>query len=514
MRRHLQLCAAVLFLFGFPAARAQEPSKIVDQYLKASGGSKTLSKIRTLTIEGTLTRTGSEESGTYTFDTRLPNRYYSELILGQHHFIEAYNGKSAWRQDPAEGIQTITGTAANEISAAALFYNSHFLDPKKNKLTFTLAGHASIRGRDAVQLEVAFANGTHRQVFFDAQSHLLVKENAMQAGVEQEILYDDYRSADGVQLPRKIELRRGNDVFLIAVTRAAVNAQVGERIFDFPRASQVQLPDLKALFKEIEDNQKKIDKIMEDYAGTKTVEETELDGSGKIKKRDVREFQFFFLLGQEIRTLVKKDGKPLGEAEQKKENERVQKRIQEVQKQHAKKEAKEEKTKREGKESDDEVGIDTFLRACQFVNPRRERFRGQDVLVFDFEPNPEFKPRKLAEKLIHSLAGVVWIDEQAHDVARLEAYFSENLNIGGGLVASLQKGSSFVFEQAFINNEVWLPTFEEAHIAARVLLFKGIRADEITRYSDYKKFRVESLSTISQPKPADPPKPSDPSKPQ
>jgi hypothetical protein len=136
------------------------------------------------------------------------------------------------------------------------------------------------------------------------------------------------------------------------------------------------------------------------------------------------------------------------------------------------------------------------------VNPRRERFRGQDVLVFDFEPNPDFKPQKLAEKVVHELAGVVWIDEKAHDVARLEAYFVGDFRFGGGLIANLQKGTSFVFEQAFINNEVWLPTYEEAHVGVRVLLVKAIKVNSVTRYSDYKKFNVESISSIAKPKDA------------
>ena len=135
------------------------------------------------------------------------------------------------------------------------------------------------------------------------------------------------------------------------------------------------------------------------------------------------------------------------------------------------------------------------------MNPRRERFRGQDVLVFDFEPNPDFKPHGLVERLAHSLAGVVWVDERAHDVARLGAYFADSVKIGGGLLASVQKGTSFIFEQAFVNNEVWLPTYEEAHIGARVLLVKGFHVSEITRYSDYRRFHVESLSTIAAPKP-------------
>jgi len=134
------------------------------------------------------------------------------------------------------------------------------------------------------------------------------------------------------------------------------------------------------------------------------------------------------------------------------------------------------------------------------VNPRRERFRGQDVLVFDFEPNPDFKPHKLAEKVVHQLAGVVWIDEKAHDVARLEAYFVGDFRFAGGVIANLQKGTSFVFEQAYINNEVWLPTYEEAHVGVRVLLVKAFKVNEVTRYSDYKKFNVESIAAIGKPK--------------
>jgi len=182
----------------------------------------------------------------------------------------------------------------------------------------------------------------------------------------------------------------------------------------------------------------------------------------------------------------------------------VQKEIQDIEKRDAKKEAKEEKAKDQGKEKkdDDDVGIETFLRACEFVNPRRERFRGQDVLVFDFEPNPEFKPHKLVEKVVHELAGVVWIDEKAHDVARLEAYFVGDFRFGGGVIANLQKGTSFVFEQAYINNEVWLPTYEEAHVGVRVLLVKAFKVNEVTRYSDYRKFNVESIASIAKPKDA------------
>ena len=500
--RNLALAAAFCLTVLAETARPQDAQKIVDQYIKAAGGSKVLTKAATVIIEGTF-HTPDGKTGTYTLNTRLPNRYYSELVIGDLSLIEAYNGKSAWHRTANGEFATLVGTDGAQLEAAGQYYNSHLVDAKKNKLGIGFAATAKVRGRDALEVETTTMTGVKRHIFFDAQTHLIVKEDVTIGGIDEQILYDDYRAVSGVKIPYKIELHRGTETYDIMVTRAEVNSTVGERVFDFPKKSQVQLPDLKALFKEIDENQKAIDRLKENYAGTRSEEETEYDKTGKISKRELHEYSFFYLSGHEVSTLVKKDGKPLNEEEQKKENEKVQKEIQDIEKRDAKKEAKDEKAKEEGKDKkDDDVGIETFLRACQFVNPRRERFRGQDVLVFDFEPNPEFKPRKLAEKVVHELAGVVWIDEKARDVARLEAYFVGDFRFGGGVIANLQKGTSFVFEQAYINNEVWLPTYEEAHVGVRVLLVKAFKVNEVTRYSDYRRFNVESIAAIGKPKDA------------
>src|SRR5260370_598295 len=210
------LIASVLTTEVLPV-HAQEAGKIVDQYVKAAGGGKALARVQTLTLEGTFT-TDDGKSGTYTLDTKLPNRYYSELLGGE--------------------------------------------------------------------------------------KNLIAKEAATVGGVEEEVLYDDYRTVDGVKLPHKIELHRGSDKSNIEVSRAAINGTVGERVFDFPIKSQVKLPDLKALFKEIDDNQKALDKLKENYVGSQSEEETEFEGDGKGKKHDVNEYTVLHLNGDEISTLV------------------------------------------------------------------------------------------------------------------------------------------------------------------------------------------------------------------
>jgi len=505
----VRLFLFVLCLGGTLPALAQDAGKIIDQYVKAAGGSGKRSKLQTLALEGSLTRASDGKTGTFTLDSKAPNRYYMELIAAGQPEILAYNGKSAWHLSTNGEAVTLLGQDALQLEAASTLAASHLLGLKKSKIGAAYVGHANVSSRGAVEIELTMPTGVKRQLYFDVLSHLLLKESGALAGVQQEMIYDDYRPENGIQVARRLELHRGNETYNIVINRVAANQTIGERVFDFPRKSQVQLPDLKKLFAEIDANQKATDKIKENYTGRRATEETEFDGAGKVTKVQREEYTFFYLNGEEISTLVGNDGKPLSETEQAKRNEQTKKRIEEVQKKQTKKDEKEEKAREQGKqekEDKDKPGIEVFLRACQFVNPRHERFRGQDVLVFDFEGNPEYKPRKIAERVVQQLAGVVWVDEKMHEVARLEAYFVKDVKFGGGLLANLQKGTSFIFEQAFVNNEVWLPTYEEAHVGARFLLVKGIKVNEVTRYSDYQRFHIETLSTIAKPKdPADPP---------
>ncbi|HUJ41127.1 MAG TPA: hypothetical protein VLW54_11325 [Candidatus Acidoferrales bacterium] len=505
MRARSLLLLAVLFLLAAPAARSQDARKIVEQYVKAAGGSRSLSRLRSVSIEGSVAPEDGGPIGTFTLDTRRPNRYYLELLAGNFRLIEAYNGKSSWRESEPGHPLTLQDSEASGMEAVAQIANTRLADLKANKLFVSWIAHTTVAGRPAEQIEVVTASGSKREEFFDSETHLLLQESAPPGAPLREIRYSGYRLERGLPFPRHLEIRTGSAVFRIEVTRITLDETIPDHVFDFPRRSQAKLPDLRQLFEQIDRNQKAIDKLKENYAGTRTEEQTEFAGDGSVKRHESSEYTFFFLLGHEVSTQVKKDGKPLSPAEQEKENERARKRVEEIQARAARRQARQEKAREEGKESndgdDDDVGIEMFLRACQFINPRRERFRGQDVLVFDFEGNPEFKPRKLAEKIVQKLAGVIWIDEKALGVVRLEAYFTSDARIAGGLLVNLQRGTGFVFEQAFLNNEVWLPTYEEAHVGVRLLLVKGYRETQVTRYSDYQRFRVDSLSKLAPPKP-------------
>jgi len=76
-------------------------------------------------------------------------------------------------------------------------------------------------------------------------------------------------------------------------------------------------------------------------------------------------------------------------------------------------------------------------------------------------------------------------------VAQAEDLAGRYFNIGGGVLAKLKKGASFVLEQDRINDEIWLPSMADINLSVRVLMVKGVEVNAVVRSYDYKKFATE-----------------------
>jgi hypothetical protein len=254
-----------------------------------------------------------------------------------------------------------------------------------------------------------------------------------------------------------------------------------------PRADSRPLPDIPTLLRDIGKNQRALEDLRKLYTCHLAEEEDKMDSDGKVKSHTVKDYDVFYIGEEQVLHLLAKDGKPLDPDEKKKEDDRFSRQFDELKKKQA--ELAGDPKKQAKKEEEDEAQASDFLRASLFTNPRREQFRGQEVIAFDFNGNPNYKPRNRIESIVQKLAGVMWVDEQAREIVRLEARFAESVKIGAGLVASLQKGSNLVFEQEKLNDEVWLPSYAEVHFAGRIVFVK-LKQNATDRYSDYKKFRV------------------------
>jgi len=254
------------------------------------------------------------------------------------------------------------------------------------------------------------------------------------------------------------------------------------------------IPSIASLMKEVLANQDQVDRLRENYSCTDTRTVRKLDKHGRVKKTETYVYQVSFFGPLEVDRLIEKNGRPLSARAQKKEDDRVAKEMKKYEKDPGDNTGAAAKQRHRAA-----ITIQDFLRADRFTHPRRESRAGEELIVFDFSRNPNYKPKKRMERVAQALAGTIWIDEKAHEVVQLDAHLQDNVKVGGGLVASLHKGSALSFVQTLVDGRVWLPTYISVRISARALLFLGFNLDQTDRYSAYQKFHVNVHSTVARP---------------
>lgn len=247
------------------------------------------------------------------------------------------------------------------------------------------------------------------------------------------------------------------------------------------QTAQAPLPDIRDLMREVMEHQKKLDQVRENYTYTSYQVVQDIDANGQVKKTESSEYQDFFVNGHVIERKIKSNDKPLDDNAQRKETERVTKLVEKAQ-----------KTPRDKPLEGPSITVARLLEIMDVRNERRELYRGDPTIVFDFVGRKDAKTHGFAEDASKKLQGTLWVNEADRQVAHLEVSFIDNFRMIGGLVATVQKGSSFRFDQAKVNGEIWLPTAAEATMQARVLLLKNLRQHFRERCYDYQRFKVEA----------------------
>lgn len=486
-----------LYLFGIVlilslSATAQSPAKVLKQAEKAMGGTKALQAIGSLERSGSIKRLGDGAVGKYRSLSSKPNLYFETYDLAGLDYSVGYNGRSGWLRDSRNGLSTLTGDASNNFQAESVFRNSLWLDYKKQKAKMIGAGTAVIDGRQSNVLTFSTNKGVNIKLYFDSATGLLTREE-IPAGVStKNIDYGDYRKVGGVVFPFSATIVTGEEKLEISLTAIRVNPQIARSAFDFPPISGEPLPDIRALLTQLQQNEDEVEKMLDSYSYVQKSTKRELGKDGILRETESETRQLSFYKGFRITRITERNGNALSEKDQRDEDKSAENRVEEIEKIIAKREKAEMK---DGPPREDgpRVSIGELLRASNLVNPRRETFRGRSVLVFDFEPNPSFdyKNAKSMLKFFGKTAGVMWIDEKDKQVARLEAYLADSFNVGGGVLAKLRKGASFVLEQQRINDEIWLPSVADINLSVRVLLVKGIDVNQRIESYDYRKFTTE-----------------------
>jgi hypothetical protein len=129
----------------------------------------------------------------------------------------------------------------------------------------------------------------------------------------------------------------------------------------------------------------------------------------------------------------------------------------------------------------------------------RERIDGHDTIALTLDPKPKSQPATREGKWMQYFRCRVWINETDHELVRLNVEAIRDANIGFGMLARMNKGTVMTFTRRFVNEEVWLPARADYTIKARVLMLKRYLQGGTIEFSNYRKFTVDTATTIAPP---------------
>ena len=94
-----------------------------------------------------------------------------------------------------------------------------------------------------------------------------------------------------------------------------------------------------------------------------------------------------------------------------------------------------------------------------------------------FWPSPSYTPHTVEGKVIHAMAGDLWIDARMKRLTRLEGHLAENVDFGFGLLGRVEKGGWFRIQRVQVSSTEWKTQRMELHLSGRAIVFKTIARD-------------------------------------
>lgn len=225
-----------------------------------------------------------------------------------------------------------------------------------------------------------------------------------------------------------------------------------------------------------------LDQQLEGFGYTEKLRHVE---NGKLKDVDVYEVAEY--KGRKVRRHISHNGKPLEGSDLAKEDKRIESQVRNL----------------EGGKipplSNRRVKLEDLLHCSIFANIRQAERDGRPVWLADFHPNRQVKPANINEKFVHNLDGTIGVDPSAFQVVSFEFVLRDSFNIAGGLWFSMKPGTHYSDQEEWLFSSIWLPKLHEFSMRAKAMIGVKLLIDETTTYSDFRKFQVSTMESVTGP---------------
>lgn len=237
--------------------------------------------------------------------------------------------------------------------------------------------------------------------------------------------------------------------------------------------------------------------LANNFAYQQRQEIRELDHSGKVKSQRTLTWEVTPLEGSPYKRLVARDDRPLSDAEQRIEEEKLRQSAEQ-----RRSETTEQRERRiaewRHRQDRQHQPLRELTDAFNFTLDGEEEWNGRPSYKIEAVPKPGYKPKSLFTEFFPKVKIRAWIDKSDLEAARIEIEAMDTISFGGFLVR-LDKGSQIVIEQTRMDDQLWLPRHVSIAAEAHVLLVRSLNREMDYRFSDYKKFDLNPRVVLLRP---------------
>jgi hypothetical protein len=166
--------------------------------------------------------------------------------------------------------------------------------------------------------------------------------------------------------------------------------------------------------------------------------------------------------------LIAIGGKPLSDGQQRQEADRIFRLSQNSEDQH-----KLEQARRKDAEQ-----CNVFLQMIPDAFLFEYAGENGNLTRVTFQPNPTFQPPSREGKVLHEMAGEMWIDAQQQRLVSIWGNLINDVRFAGGLLGHLEKGGQFTVRRTEMSPGNWELTDLSVSMQGKALLFKTISVQQ------------------------------------
>ena len=131
--------------------------------------------------------------------------------------------------------------------------------------------------------------------------------------------------------------------------------------------------------------------------------------------------------------------------------------------------------------------VDDVTSVLDVAMDRRDMLNGRPAIVVRFHGRANASPRTREGRIARAFSGLIWIDEDAKEVATIEATASDDISFGYGMLARLNRGSTVLVQRLPIDGDLWLPTLIRFNGEGRALLVRKLVINFAVDWFDYRR---------------------------